>query len=285
MDTVTVYSPAKINLGLEIVGKRADGYHEIQTIFQKVSLYDELTFKILSSSEITVTVDNPAIPSGNANLAYKAAELLLKEQLISTGVSIHIKKRIPAAAGLGGGSSNAAATLLGINSLLQLELSSSYLQQLSIPLGADVPFFLSGYGTAYGSGIGEKLKPVQLHTTLWCILIFPGISISTAWAYTTYSKYNILTKEKKNIKFVNSIEDIDALRYFLFNDFESVVYPVYPEIKAIKDSLVQAGAVGSLLSGSGSSVFGIFSTKHDCDKALALLPVETSRNACIVHSL
>ena len=285
MDSLTLQSPAKINLRLEILGKRDDGYHEIRTIFQKISFHDDITLKALPQKGIIVTVDDPAIPSDDKNLAYKAALLLMEDQNISAGVAIHIKKKIPSGAGLGGGSSNAATTLEGLNRLYELKLKDKYLQQLSMTLGADVPFFLSETGTALGTGIGEKLKPLNLQTELWFLLIFPNFSISTSVAYSTYSKYNLLTKRKKNIRLQNSIRTFDSVIPLLLNDFESVVIPLYPEIKTIKDNLITAGAAGSLLSGSGSSVFGVFSNKEDIEKALTMLPCQAGHRAFIAHSL
>jgi 4-diphosphocytidyl-2-C-methyl-D-erythritol kinase len=282
---LTLHSPAKINLRLEILGKRNDGYHEIRTIIQKISFYDDVTLKVSTQKGIKVKVDNPTIPADNKNLAYKAAFLLMEDQKISAGVSIHIKKKIPAGAGLGGGSSNAATTLQGLNRLFKLNLKDKYLQQFSMSLGADVPFFLSGSGTALATGIGEKLKPLKLQKKLWFLLILPDFSISTSWAYNTYSRYNILTKRKKNIKIKNSIRTFDGVISLLLNDFESIVIPLYPEIKTIKNNLIRAGAAGSLLSGSGSSVFGVFSNKEDTEKALTKLPYQAVHKALIVHSL
>jgi len=285
LNSLTLHSPAKINLRLEILGKRNDGYHEIRTIIQKISFYDDVTLKVSTQKGIKVKVDNPAIPADNKNLAYKAAFLLMEDQKISAGVSIHIKKKIPAGAGLGGGSSNAATTLQGLNRIFKLNLKDKYLQQFSMSLGADVPFFLSGSGTALATGIGEKLKPLKLQKKLWFLLILPDFSISTSWAYNTYSRYNILTKRKKNIKIKNSIRTFDGVVSLLLNDFESIVIPLYPEIKTIKNNLIRAGAAGSLLSGSGSSVFGVFSNKEDTKKALTKLPYQAVHKALIVHSL
>jgi 4-diphosphocytidyl-2-C-methyl-D-erythritol kinase len=285
LDSLTLESPAKINLRLEILRKRADGYHDIQTIFQKISLSDEITLKSTSQKGIKVFVDDPSIPSDSKNLAYKAASLLMQDQNLSFGLSIHIKKKIPAGAGLGGGSSNAATTLQGLNRLLKLNLQNDYLQQISRPLGADVPFFLSGFSTAHATGIGEKLKPLNLLIKPWFIIIFPNFSISTKWAYSAYSKYKLLTKNQKNIKVIKFTGDIENIVTLLLNDFESVVIPRYPEINTIKKNLIKAGAAGSLLSGSGSSVFGVFSTRDESDKALSMIPRQTNHKEFIVHCM
>ncbi len=284
-DSLTLYSPAKINIRLEILKKRKDGYHEIRTIFQKISLYDEITLKTTSEKGIRVTVNDPSIPVDYNNLAFKAASFLINDQRLATGLSININKKIPAGAGLGGGSSNAGTTLKGLNTLLNLNLSLKYLQKLSLSIGADVPFLLSEFNTAIATGIGEKLKPLTLKTKLWFLVVFPGLNISTRWAYNAFSKYNLLTKRGKNIIVENSVANIENTVSMLVNDFEDIVFSMYPEIKKINNNLMKAGAAGSLLSGSGSSVFGVFSAREDAEKALSGLTLRTSHKAFIVHSL
>jgi len=285
VDTVHVLSPAKINLRLEILHKRPDEYHEIRTIFQKVSLYDDVTISRVVPDGISITVDDPLVPSDESNLAYKAASLVLHEQKIFSGLAITIKKRIPAGAGLGGGSSNAAATVLGLSRLFNLQLPSAYLQSLAKKLGADVPFFMSTAGTACACGIGEVLTTVQLQNVFWVLIVFPNINISTAWAYTTYSKDKLLTKKEKNIMLKNYFKDARDIALNLYNDFESVIYPEHPHIKNLRDSLVEAGACGALLSGSGSSVFGIFSSREACESARARLEPMLDYRFFTAHSL
>lgn len=286
MDSLNLYTPAKINLSLEILERRSDGYHEIRTVFQKISLYDEVRLNLSSDKGIRVSTDDPSIPSDRTNLAHKAAAALLKEQKAAAGVSIHIKKKIPAGAGLGGGSSNAAATLKGLNTLLNLNLTDEYLLALSRSIGADVPFFLSGAATALAGGTGEKIRPLKLKFRLWLIVVFPNFGISTAWAYNTYSKYILLTKKKKNIKVVDLNLSYKNVVSALYNDFEQVVIPKYPEIKTLKNNLIEAGATGSLLSGSGSAVFGVFATREDAEQALMrLLKQNEYKKTYIAHSL
>ena len=285
MNTITLSSPAKINLRLEILGKRPDGYHDIRTIFQKVSLFDEITLTVVPRPGITITVDEPSIPADSSNLAYKAASGFFETRPFSRGLAIHIKKRIPSGAGLGGGSSNAATTLIGLNSLLEAGMPDGQLHNLAVSLGADVPFFMSAASTALGTGIGEKLTPINLHRKLWCILISPDFSISTAWAYTTFSKHNILTNNKKNIIIDDSIFDIKHVVSLLCNDFENTVIPEYPEIEQLKNDLAQAGAAGTLLSGSGSSVFGVFPSHEAASNAMNTLREKAGYTTHIVHSL
>ncbi|MCX5894855.1 MAG: 4-(cytidine 5'-diphospho)-2-C-methyl-D-erythritol kinase [Proteobacteria bacterium] len=285
MNEIAVQSPAKINLALHILKKRSDGYHEINTILQKVSLFDELSIKLSSRPGITVTADDPSIPTDSGNLAYKAAFALLKDHNISTGIAIHIKKSIPAGAGLGGGSSNAAATLMGLNRLFGFMLTDDSLKQLGLSIGADVPFFLFDKNTALAQGIGEVLNPVTLGVTAWFLIIFPGFGISTSWAY---SNYKLLTNKLKNIRIsdsTNSITDFKFITALLKNDLEDVVIPEYPEIQRLKLDLVRAGASGSLMSGSGSAVFGIFPDEKHAQKALSLLSLPAPQRAFIARSL
>jgi 4-diphosphocytidyl-2-C-methyl-D-erythritol kinase len=281
LNELTVYAPAKINLALKIVRKRADGYHEIQSIMQKVSLYDTLSLKLSPNQGISVTADDPSIPTDSSNLAYRAANLFLKRQKIILGISIHIKKRIPAGAGLGGGSSNAAATLSGLNKLLGCNLTESDLLRLGVEIGADVPFFIYDKHTALAEGIGERLSPVKIHVPLWLVIVFPGFSISTKWVY---ENYRVLTNKRKNIRLFRSIRRFNTVINILINDLESVVTYQYPEIQKIKHALIQAGACGSLMSGSGSSVFGLFPDEQHAQEALTLLSTPANR-VFIAHSL
>jgi 4-diphosphocytidyl-2-C-methyl-D-erythritol kinase len=268
LDALTVFAPAKINLALKILRKRADGYHELQTILQKISLNDELELKLSPRQGILVTTDDPAIPGDQSNLAYRAAQALLQRTRIAAGVAIHIRKRIPAGAGLGGGSSDAAAVLTGLNKLLACKLTTSGLAELGLTLGADVPFFLYPQNTALAEGIGERLSPISLHQSFWALLVYPGFSVATAWAYRNYK---ILTNKINHISMRNSIRDIYQLLPLLENDLEQVVIKEHPEIQKIKDDLISAGAYGSLMSGSGSSVFGLFTDEEQARKAAATL--------------
>lgn len=268
MDALTVFTPAKINLALKILRKRADGYHELQTILQKISLYDEIELQLSPRQGISVTADDPAIPGDQRNLAYRAAQALFQRTSIAAGVAIHIKKKIPAGAGLGGGSSDAAAVLTALNKLLDCKLTMSELIELGLTLGADVPFFIYPGTTALAEGIGERLSPVTLRQSFWALVLYPGFSVETAWAY---SNYKILTNKINHIKIQNSIRDIHQLLPLMENDLEQVVIELHPEIQKIKDELITAGAYGSLMSGSGSSVFGLFPDEKRARKAVATL--------------
>jgi len=285
LQSITVQCPAKINLGLEIVRTRPDGYHDIKTIFQKVTLFDTIELKRLPEKKITLTVNDNSIPSDSKNLAYKAAACILDDCDISAGVSITLKKRIPAGAGLGGGSSNAAGTLLGITQLFNLCYTQQKLHRFALSLGADVPFFVSPHNTASASGVGDKLNFIPLYKTLWFIIVFPNFTISTSWAYSTLDEYKLLTKQNKHISIPDSIVDFHCVESLLHNDFEYITTNTFPLIKEIKDSLLKAGAIGTLLSGSGSAVYGLFKSQRACKEALAVLSTCNHYKYFIVHSL
>ncbi len=263
MKSIELFSHAKINLRLDILGKRPDGYHDIRTVFQKITLGDELSIAI-TPSETTVTCDNSQVPHNQGNLAYTAARALLDRYKIKDGVKIAIRKRIPVAAGLGGGSSNAAATLMGINQLFALGLSNEELMETGKEIGADVPFFIFGK-SARATGIGEILEPLEIAPPLWLLLITPDIPISTAWAYGNIRSG--LTNRENNIIIPDCINHLDEVITILSNDLEKVVIPKYPVIQTIKDELLDKGAKGSLMSGSGSTVFGIFESETAAKEA------------------
>lgn len=263
-------SPAKINLGLRIVGKRDDGYHDIETIFQMISIFDTLTFRI-GQSGIVFKTDQKKLPTDETNLVVKAAILLRKETGIKKGVEIFLEKTIPIGAGLGGGSSNAALTLIGLNELWKLNLDKKDLAKLAIKLGSDVPFFLSG-PTAFGKGRGEILTPVENNTNIFVVVVFPKIHIS---AGAVYKELNLgLTSNSKDINILALLlveGKIADLGFHLYNDLESVVCKKFPTLIEIKKKLMNSGAIGSLVSGSGSSVFGLFPQPKSARKAAAKL--------------
>jgi 4-diphosphocytidyl-2-C-methyl-D-erythritol kinase len=259
--TLTVYSPAKVNLMLRILKKREDGYHEIRTIFQKISLHDTLRFALREEPGIVIRTGDPELPTGKENLIYRAASALLQRAAHRGGVSITLLKRIPVGAGLGGGSSNAAATLKTLNLLLNVNLSQRELMEIGLRIGADVPFFLTE-GSALGTGIGDRLRRIDL-PELWYILINPGFEVSTAWAY----KNHVLTKRRidYNIhKFPRNPEEVAGL---LWNDLEGAVSKAHPEISRAKEILLSKGALGALMTGSGPTVFGIFREEGGAAKA------------------
>tara|TARA_B100001013_G_scaffold28102_1_gene15415 strand:- start:9 stop:902 length:894 start_codon:yes stop_codon:yes gene_type:complete len=264
-------TPAKVNLGLHVHGKREDGFHELETIFQMVSLFDDVELELLSSG-IKLECDTPGIPTDDTNLVCKAALLLRKSyQVEGKGVSIRLKKKIPFGAGLGGGSGNAAGVLMGLNRLWDLNIEREKLFTLAAELGSDVPFFLTS-PCALGKGRGERLKVLEPCSKFQVLLVFPGFPIATSWVYQNLRLK--LTKRPNNISILRknlSLSDITSLGSQLYNDLESVVIQKFPEVKVVKDELWAWGALGVLLSGSGSTVFGIFDDPEKAQVACASL--------------
>jgi len=262
-------TPAKINLGLHIHGKREDGFHELETIFQMVSLYDDVELELLSSG-IKLECDMPGVPTDDTNLVCKAALLLRQSyQVEGKGVSIRLKKKIPFGAGLGGGSGNAAGVLMGLNRLWDLNIEREKLLALAAELGSDVPFFLTS-PCALGMGRGEQLKPLKPCAKFQVLLVFPGFPVATSWVYQNLKLK--LTKRENNISILRknlSLSDITSLGSRLYNDLEPVVIQRFPEIQVVKDELGAWGALGVLLSGSGSTVFGIFDNPEKARVACA----------------
>ncbi len=275
-ESLVLESPAKINLRLEIVRKREDGYHELKTIFQKISLHDTLHFCLKRKKGISVTTDHPGLPVGKTNLVYRAAQSILRRSNYMGGVSVEVEKRIPLAAGLGGGSSNAATTLKALNRLLGLKLSRKELMELGLEIGADIPFFFFR-GTALGSGIGERLKKIEV-ADLWFVLIYPNFEVSARWAYENYDqrlsaptlsnrKAKRLTNQQFHTNLNKFLKTPNGVSYVLFNHLEAVVSEKYPEIDAMKRMLLSVGATGALMTGSGPTVFGIFPEEVIATKA------------------
>ena len=217
---------------------------------------------------IELTCDDPSVPSGERNLAYRAACALLQEYGPDEHIRIHLRKRIPVGAGLGGGSSDAAATLIGLNRLLKLNLSNKRLRNLALRLGSDVPFFISP-GPKRARGIGERLTPLKQFPRFWLVILYPGLVVSTAWVYGNYRA--TLTKPSANISIRSSLRSSRKIAALMTNDLESVTLQRYPIIGLLKKELARAGAAGVLMSGSGSSVFGIFDSQRAARNAIRRL--------------
>ncbi|HJU60637.1 MAG TPA: 4-(cytidine 5'-diphospho)-2-C-methyl-D-erythritol kinase [Candidatus Binatia bacterium] len=285
-----IRAPAKINLGLRVIGKRADGYHLLDTILLPVSLYDEIDIrtvrqiggKTAPKNRLTVSCNNPLVPAGRKNLAHRAAELILSDAKISAQVHIRIHKRIPVGAGLGGGSSDAAATLVGLNRLLRLGYSAKRIEKMSLALGADVPFFVKAAPTR-ARGIGERLSPLRSVPRFWLIILYPKFPVSTAWVYQNLPSK--LTKAIANTSINLSSGSPANLNKLLVNDLETVTMGRYPRIGLLKEELARQGAVGTLMSGSGSSVFGIFSSRSSAQRAWRRLRKDKGVQAFLVRVL
>ena len=255
-----IASPAKINLFLEVVAKRPDGYHDLRTLMCPVGLYDTVRIRI-GGSRIRLRCTAEGIPQGPTNLAWRAAALFCRELsgkgiACPSGLDIELEKKIPAGGGLGGGSGNAAAVLYGLNRLFENPFDSTGLSEIAARIGADVPFFLLGR-PALAEGIGERLTPVEKFPPYPVLIVDPGFSISTA---DVYANLNLaLTKCAKRHKKFPFRDRIRNLGRHLCNDLETAVLPHYPAIGTIKNELMENGALGSLMSGSGACVFGLFS--------------------------
>ena len=261
-------TPAKINLGLHIHKKRDDGFHELETLFQMVALFDEMELEE-TEGNIELFCDTPGIPNDKTNLVVKAARLLQNRFTGKCGgVKIKLKKKIPSGAGLGGGSGNAAGVLLALNLLWNLKISRNDLISMASELGSDVPFFLMS-PCAIGTGKGEILQPVESPISFYILMIYPGFPISTPWVYDNLKLK--LTKSENNISILKNFimrSEFAQLGASLYNDLEPIVFKRYPEILTMKNELLNSGAEGALLSGSGSTVFGIFDNLEIAKKAL-----------------
>ncbi len=279
-----IRAPAKINLYLRVVGIRSDGYHLIDSLMVPVSLYDEITITQPRRAEgyLKVTCDHPDVPKGKRNLAHQAAKLLLGRSRIRNPIHIHIRKKIPLGAGLGGASTDAAAVLIGLNRLLRIGLTTPCLSKMAVDLGADVPFFVQGR-PATAHGIGERLKPVSHLPKLWLVILYPRFQVSTRWVYNNLKIK--LTKILKNTKLNLPLSHYEELVCRMDNDLERVTIHRYPIIGSLKEGLILEGALGALMSGSGSSVFGIFVKEEGARKALRRLRTKESAQAYVVHLL
>ena len=281
-----VFAPSKINLYLKIVGKRDDGYHFLDTLMVPISLGDdvELLWANADDPPLTLMTEGVEVPDGPENLVYRAAQLFLEqiEGQVPRPLVIRLFKRIPVGAGLGGGSSDAAATLLGLNALTGAGFSEKRIMSLALRLGADVPFFVSGTA-ARARGIGEQLSRVGPLPKLWIVLLYPNFEVSTSWVYRNL-RFNLTNSSSDNNLFENLGTPAKVARVLL-NDLETVTIGRYSDIVRLKERLIEAGALGSLMSGSGSSVFGIFATQHAARKACAMLGGYQDTRAYLVSSL
>lgn len=279
--SISIKAPAKINARLEITGKRADGYHDLFSIMIPVELFDHIDIKINVSGQISLKSSGFLVPDDPSNLVYRAAKLFFNRAKIKeNGVEIVLNKKIPVAAGLGGGSSDAASTLLALNELHSLPITENDLLQLALSLGADVPFFIRSE-PSIATGIGEILEPIDNWPQFWYLLITPRVEISTAWVYQNYkmeltsNEYDYIRKSLKNGDIV--IKDI------LKNDLEKVTCTSFPLISALKRRIMDAGAEGAMMSGSGPSVFGVFKSREKAVAAMDLFASDDLRHISVAR--
>jgi 4-diphosphocytidyl-2-C-methyl-D-erythritol kinase len=260
--TLTKPSPCKVNLLLNILGRRADGFHELETVMQPVNLCDEITFEQRDSG-IELTCSNPALPTDATNLVHRAAAAFFRSTGVTTGIRMHLQKRIPMAAGLGGGSGNAATTLLALNEMFGRPLSNSSLHEIAASLGSDIPFFLQS-SPALATGRGEKIEPLKPFRALEggaFLLVHPGFGIATAWAYKELARFpKALNGEQgraaKLIALLDSGDLRKASREF-YNSLEAPALEKYPWLAVLQEFLRENGAAATLMSGSGSTTFAV----------------------------
>jgi 4-diphosphocytidyl-2-C-methyl-D-erythritol kinase len=264
---IDIDAPAKINLTLDVLYKRPDGYHEVEMIMQSIALKDHVTLEPLPQKVVEVFTDCPCLPAGENNLAYKAAKLMISEFNLDAGVKITINKNIPLAAGLAGGSSDAAAVILGMNELFDLKKSRQELMTLGKRIGADVPFCIHG-GTALARGIGEKVEALKPLPKVALLLVKPPYLVSTREVYSRLD-VKAIRKRPDTPAMVRTIEEenIYAMAGELCNVLEEVTFSLHPELESIKEELKRHGALGSLMSGSGPTVFGIFESEKEVRRA------------------
>ncbi len=260
----TVHAYAKINLSLDILGVRPDGYHEVRMIMQSLRLHDTITLKLCGAPGVFLTCNDASLPTDERNLAFRAAVLFCTTYAVSAGIELHLEKKIPTAAGLAGGSSDAAAVLRGLNEMFGCPASDAALAALGVQLGADVPYCLT-LGTALSEGIGEHLTPLPDAPDCFCLLVKPAAGASTKQVYTEYDALagtvEIAHPDTTGLLNALSAGDYSGLTSRLCNVLEPVTLRLVPEIASIKETLRSLGADGVLMSGSGPTVFGLFASK------------------------
>ena len=258
MDSIRLKARAKINLGLDVLGKREDGYHEVRMVMQTIGIYDRLILTKIPEEEIRITSNLAFLPVNENNLIYKAIKLLKDEYHFPGGVSVDLNKFIPVAAGMAGGSTDAASTMVGVNRLFGLNLSMGKMVELGVRLGADVPYCVMR-GTALAEGIGEKLTRITPVPHMWILIAKPQINVSTRLVYEQLDMGGI-QKHPDIDGIIRAIEAQDVVRIAqsMGNVLENVTVPLYPVIETIKQDMLSHGAINAMMSGSGPTVFGIF---------------------------
>jgi 4-diphosphocytidyl-2-C-methyl-D-erythritol kinase len=274
-------APAKLNLFLKITGLRNNGYHEIASLFVPVALYDTLR---ISKRErgLELHCIGRKVPKGSANLVHRAAAYFFEDAGIHEGAQIRLMKNIPVSSGLGGGSSDAAATLLGLNQLWGKPLKKGRLEEIALRLGADVPFFLL-QRPAVARGIGEILRPIKDIPSFWYVIVSPAVMVSTAWAY---SKVKLELTNQEDLSKIYFFRKVDTnIPDMLSNDLERVTFGKHPFLRSIKTSLIELGALGSLMSGSGPSIFGLFNSRKKAQEAGKIIASDMRGDVFVVKGL
>ena len=274
MREIKLKARAKINLGLDVVRKREDGYHEVRMIMQMINLYDKITMRRITESEIRVTTNLPYLPVNEDNLVYRAAKLLMDEFQVTEGVEIELQKYIPVAAGMAGGSSDAAAVMVGINRIFHLGLTKKQLMERGVKIGADVPFCIMR-GTALAEGIGEVLTPLPAMPHCSLVIAKPKIHVSTKFVYGNL-KANELKEHPDIDGQVQALREgsLEQLVAKMGNVLETVTIPACPVIDEIKKTMLKNDAMGAMMSGSGPTVFGVFEREERAQEVCRLLKKE-----------
>ena len=284
MDKIQLKALAKINLGLDVLRRREDGYHEVKMIMQTIGLHDDLEIRKTKTPGIQVKTNLYYLPTNENNLVYKAAKLLMDEFQIQDGVSIQLKKRIPVAAGMADGSSDGAAVLWGINQMYGLGLSMQALMERGVRLGADVPYCIQR-GTALAEGIGEKLSVLPPMPKCTILIAKPGISVSTKFVYENLHANDLKPEQHPDVdSMIEAMrqKDLGLLCSRMGNVLETVTIPAYPVINEIKRTMMDNGAIGSMMSGSGPTVFGIFDSPVAAKQAMkAVRAAKLAKQICL----
>lgn len=284
MDKIQLKALAKINLGLDVLRRREDGYHEVKMIMQTIGLHDDLEIRKTKTPGIQVKTNLYYLPTNENNLVYKAAKLLMDEFQIQDGVSIQLKKRIPVAAGMAGGSSDGAAVLWGINQMYGMGLSMQALMERGVRLGADVPYCIQR-GTALAEGIGEKLSVLPPMPKCTILIAKPGISVSTKFVYENLHANDLKPEQHPDVdSMIEAMrqKDLGLLCSRMGNVLETVTIPAYPVINEIKRTMMDNGAIGSMMSGSGPTVFGIFDSPVAAKQAMkAVRAAKLAKQICL----
>lgn len=268
MESITLNAYAKVNLGLDVVGKTENGYHLLRTVMQQIDLYDVLTLEKLpgEAGKIKLETGSEEIPNDSSNLAYKAAESMMQLFDIKDGVRILLDKRIPVAAGMAGGSTDGAAVLKGMNQLFELGCSQERLMEIGVKLGADIPFCIMG-NTALAEGIGEKLTPLTVIPDMTLLITKPKLNVSTKYVYQNLHLDTVKHPDTDGILEALQSKDLTKMIQCMGNVLESVTGAEYPIIGELEQSILQEGADGAIMSGSGPTVFGMFADKEAAERA------------------
>jgi 4-diphosphocytidyl-2-C-methyl-D-erythritol kinase len=283
MDGLKIKAYAKINLILDVLKKRPDGYHEVAMIMQAISLHDLITIK--PGVGITITTNDPLVPQDQRNLAYKAAELIIKRYPQITGIEIIIEKNIPMAAGLAGGSADAAAVILGMNKFFKLNMNKEELHEIGANIGSDVPFCISGI-TALAKGRGEVIEEVPLCPKLWVVLVNPPFGVKTAQVYKNLNLSEVVLHPDLD-KYIAALKNKNIS--YLLNNVQNVLeystLRLYPQVREIKELLTSQGAVNSLMSGSGPTVFSLFTSQSEAQAFANKLKEEIDHRVIVAYTL